>query len=207
MCILFEICKKTPFQKCMVWGGGGGHIIQRSTTHWTVHTNMALHRSSIFTLNHCDRQHSLFQAGLGPHYGRHPPVCGQGHISSMHMAKNSCCEALVGCVFPSQNWAAKAVASAVVRMPCSLWVHAGGSEREVRGFYAWLPGSCRVTCTHSAPPERALLHINGFCGASGEATARGVNLYEDMAAACRKEEAASNTCTVRNGQKSQTCCQ
>ena len=65
MCILFEICKKTPFQKCMGWGGG--HIFQRSTTHWTVHTNMALHRSSIFTLNHCHPQHSLFQAGLGPH--------------------------------------------------------------------------------------------------------------------------------------------
>ena len=59
----FEICKKTPFQKCMGWGGGP--IFQRSTTHWTVHTNMALHRSSIFTLNHCHRQH--FQAGLGPH--------------------------------------------------------------------------------------------------------------------------------------------
>ena len=22
MCILFEICEKRPFQKCMVWGGG-----------------------------------------------------------------------------------------------------------------------------------------------------------------------------------------
>ena len=75
-CILFEICKRTPFQKCIGWGGGG-HIFQRS-----VHTNMALHRSSIFTLNHCHRQHSLFQAGLGPQ-GRHPPVCGQGQISSI----------------------------------------------------------------------------------------------------------------------------
>ena len=73
----------------------------------------------------------------------------------MHVAKNSCCEALVGCVFRSQN-----------------------------GFLAWLPGSCRVTRTHCAPPERALLCAKGFCGASGEATARGVNLYEDMAAAC-----------------------
>ena len=61
---------------------------------------------------------------------------------------------------------------------------AGGCGREVWGFFAWLPGSCRATCTHSAPPERALLRVNGFCGASGEATARGVNLYEDMAAAC-----------------------
>ena len=24
MCIRFEICKKTPFQKCMSWGTGGG---------------------------------------------------------------------------------------------------------------------------------------------------------------------------------------
>ena len=54
----------------------------------------------------------------------------------------------------------------------------------VRGFFARLPGSCRVTRTHCAPPERALLRAKGFCGASGEATARGVNLYEDMAAAC-----------------------
>ena len=66
MCILFEICKKTPFQKYMGWGGGG-HIFQRSTTHWKEHTNMALHRSSIFTVNHCHCQHCLFQAGLGPH--------------------------------------------------------------------------------------------------------------------------------------------
>ena len=69
-------------------------------------------------------------------------------------------------------------------MACSLWEHAGGCEREVRGFFARLPGSCQVTCTHPAPPERALLRVNGFCGASGEATARGVKLYEDMAAAC-----------------------
>ena len=23
MCMLFEICEKRPFQKCMSWGGGG----------------------------------------------------------------------------------------------------------------------------------------------------------------------------------------
>ena len=28
MCMLFEICKKTPFQKCMGWGGIGGHIFE-----------------------------------------------------------------------------------------------------------------------------------------------------------------------------------
>ena len=36
MCILFEICQKRPFQKCMGWGRGGIAIFQRSTTHWTV---------------------------------------------------------------------------------------------------------------------------------------------------------------------------
>ena len=99
----------------------------------------------------------------------------------------------------------KSVASVVVTMSCSLSEHAGGCERAVRGFFAWLPGTCRATRTHRAPPERAFLRVNGFCGASGEATTRGVNLYEDMAAACQQKEAASNTCTVRNGRKSQTC--
>ena len=88
-CVYFlKSARKRHFRN--VWVGLGGDIFQHSTTHWTVHTNMALYRSS---------------------------------------------------------------------------------------------GSCQVTCTHSAPPERALLRVNGFCGASGEATARGVNLYEDMVAA------------------------
>ena len=42
----------------------------------------------------------------------------------------------------------------------------------------------RVTCTQFAPPERALLRTKGFCGASGDATARCVNLYADMVTAC-----------------------
>ena len=72
----------------------------------------------------------------------------------------------------------------VLRALWALWEHVGGCERAVRGFLARLPGSCRVTRTHCAPPERALLRAKGFCGASGEATVRDVNLYEDMAAAC-----------------------
>ena len=103
--------------------------------------------------------------------------------TSMHVAKNSCCEALVWCVFRSQNWAAKAVASAVLRMSCSSWVHAGCYEAEVRGFFPRLP-SRRCTRTHCAPSERALLHTKGFCGASKIATALGVKLYVDMAAVC-----------------------
>ena len=30
MCMLFEICEKRPFQKCMGWGGGGHSFAQRA---------------------------------------------------------------------------------------------------------------------------------------------------------------------------------
>ena len=90
----------------------------------------------------------------------------------------------MGCVFRSQNWAAKAVASAVVRMACSLWEHADGCEREVRGFFAFLPAHPETPAPTLHPQSEPFLRVKGFCGASGEATARGVNLYEDMAAAC-----------------------
>ena len=53
----------------------------------------------------------------------------------------------------------------------------------VRGFLACLAGS-RGTFLQVSPPERALLQTKGFCGAAGEATAHGVNLYVDMVAAC-----------------------
>ena len=48
MCMLFEICEKTPFQKCMAWGG---------VTVW--HTELLTgghtgHRQ-------CSRDHSLFR--------------------------------------------------------------------------------------------------------------------------------------------------
>ena len=68
------------------------------------------------------------------------------------------------------------------KRPLGLWVHAGCCKPAVWGSFAWLPGRCQVTCTHSAPPERALLRTKGFY-ASGEATARDVNLYADMIAA------------------------
>ena len=63
-----------------------------------------------------------------------------------------------------------------------LYLAAGNGLTVPRFQPYWLPGSC--TCTHLTPPERALLRTKGFCGALGEATARGVNLYVDMAAAC-----------------------
>ena len=105
-------------------------------------------------------------------------------LTSMQVAKNSCCDAFVGCAFQSQNSHEKAVASADIKIWCFLWVHAGCCEPAVRAFFAWLPSRCRAICTHSAPPKRALLRTKGFCGASRKATACGVNLYADMVAAC-----------------------
>ena len=35
LCMLFEICEKTPFQKCMGWGGIGDHIFEyRGRSFW-----------------------------------------------------------------------------------------------------------------------------------------------------------------------------
>ena len=68
VCVYFlKSARKSHFRN--VWVGGEGVVTFFSVAQhigWW-HTNMALHRSSIFTLNHCHRQHSLFQAGLGPH--------------------------------------------------------------------------------------------------------------------------------------------
>ena len=57
-------------------------------------------------------------------------------------------------------------------------------------YKAFWPG-CRVGADSPAPTphpsKRALLCTKGFCGASGEATARGVTLYKGMVAACPKK--------------------
>ena len=86
----------------------------------------------------------------------------------------------------------------------SWWVHAGCCEPIVRGFLACLAG-CRVTGTCSAPPERALLRIKGFCGASGEATARGVNLYADIVATCDNQTPQAAHTHRQNGLSDAAC--
>ena len=93
---------------------------------------------------------------------------------------NSCCEAFMGCTLRSQIWLAKEGASAVVRIWWLLWVHVGCCKPAVRGLFAGLTDVHQLTCTHFAPPECALWRTKGFWGASGEATARGVNLCADV---------------------------
>ena len=200
MCILFEICKKTPFQKCMGLGGRGCHFSAQHNT-WD-----GAHKHSTAPLIHFYSESLslsalLFSGRAGTPLGQTSPCLWTG---TYFFNFCQCCEALVGCVFRSQNWAAKAVASAVVRMSCSLCVHAGCCEPAVRGLFALLADFSRVTCTQFAPPERALFRTKDFCGASGDATARGVNLYDDMVAACLQKQAESNTGIVQNGRNSQT---
>ena len=71
--------------------------------------------------------------------------------------------------------------------------HSEPANTEQIRTFSWFSQSF-VQCTEMSfhwggggyvyPPERALLRTKGFCGASGEATARGENLYADMVTAC-----------------------
>ena len=50
MCILFEICEKRPFQKCMGWGRVGCHTFEHKAGTWTMHGS-----------EHCTGDHRLFR--------------------------------------------------------------------------------------------------------------------------------------------------
>ena len=97
MCILFEICQKRLAQKCWVgWGWGGD-------------------RCSHFSFDAAEVVQEMCFANLP----MHPPVmdimmvylCRCLYITflstspSVQVPKHACCEALVGGVFRSQNWA------------------------------------------------------------------------------------------------------
>ena len=161
--------------------GVGGHIFEHRAANWKIHTKHALYISNKLTPSgrHWCR---LFQAGLGTHWGRSHHAYSWAHISSASANPTACGSSLV----PSLSSEAfpKAVASAADRIWCSLWLHAGCCEPAEQGLLAWLADVHRLTCTHFASPECAVLRTRGFCAASGEATARCVNLYADMVAAC-----------------------
>ena len=58
MCILFEICQKIPFQKCMRWGGGGVRWSHFSAQHNTLD---GAHKHGTAPSNHFYSESSLFQ--------------------------------------------------------------------------------------------------------------------------------------------------
>ena len=180
MCVCVCVCvyflksvRKGHFRNVWVLGGGTFLSIQAAKPA----RKRALNVSHSLVLNR--RLHRLFQAGLGPHLGRHHHAYCWEHIFSAFANPAAC---LVRCVFLSSNCAAKAAASEADGIWCSLWSHAGYCEPLC--IFAVLGVFRRLTRTQVEPPERALLRTKGFCGASGDATARGVNLYPDMVAAC-----------------------
>ena len=80
MCMLFEICEKRPFQKCMGGGGGvGGHSFEHRAEQETAHRT-----------GHCSRDHSLFRIRVavivaplhkgGDSIGAHIPLLVTGNI-------------------------------------------------------------------------------------------------------------------------------
>ena len=121
-----------------------------------------MRKGSLIIPNSSRRHCCPFPQGPGPHGGTHPPVCDWEHMSSNFLNSAAC--------MPSQSrpqyWATKMVVSAVDKIWCSLWLHAGCCESVVRGFLACLAGS-QVTFYQFASPERALFRTKGFCGASG----------------------------------------
>ena len=100
MCILVEICENGCFRN--VGSRGGGYVVTEQrmgrctqNTHrtvWTIHYSES-ESSSLLPLS--------TRAGA--------PLCHCACLTffskstSVHMAKNSCCEAFVGCIFGSQN--------------------------------------------------------------------------------------------------------
>ena len=51
MCMFFEICEKRPFQKCMGWGGGGGHSFAHRAVQGRAHRAQAMVQGSLIIPN------------------------------------------------------------------------------------------------------------------------------------------------------------
>ena len=117
-------------------GGVCDHIFEHRAANWTNHTKRALHISNKFIPNPHHRCH-LFQAGLEPHGGRHHHAYCWAHISSAFANPAACGSSLVPSLY-AKVWSATAVALAVVKIWCSLWVHAGCCDLVARAFFAWL---------------------------------------------------------------------
>ena len=170
MCILFEICKKTPFQKCMGWGGvtffSVAQHIGRCTQTWHCTVHPFLFRITVIV------SIPFFRQGWDPIRADIPLFVDRDiFLQFLPILQPTCL-----------HWHPTFVnGHGPQAIGCE--VHEGCCESAVRGFLACLAG-CRVTFLQVSPPECALLRTKGFCGASGEATARGVNLYVDMVAAC-----------------------
>ena len=122
-------------------GGVGGHSFAHRAVQGRTHRAQAIVQGSLIIPNPTRCHRCPFQQGPGLHWGTHPRAW--EHI-----------EALVGCVFLSQNCAAKAAASEADRIWCSSWSHAGCCEPPVRGFFCGARG-LHATNLHPGSTPRA----------------------------------------------------
>ena len=87
MCILFEICEKRPFQKCMGWGGGQEVTFLGKLDNAQ---DRAMLEGPLIILNP-NRPHCCpLPQGQGPHWGTHPPACELEHIFSVFPNPATC---------------------------------------------------------------------------------------------------------------------
>ena len=104
--------------------------------------------------------------------------------TSRRPARNSCELLLWVTVFnPEKNWLQKWQPPSWTVSGAQGCLHEGCGERTRRALFV-LSGLLQDTFTHSALSQHDLFRTNGFCGALGEATARGEYLYVDMASDC-----------------------
>ena len=90
MCMLFKICEKRPFQKCMGWGGVGGHSFAHRAVQGRTHRAQAMVQGSLIIPNPIRRHRCPFPQGPGLHWGTHPRACDWEHISSVFPNPAAC---------------------------------------------------------------------------------------------------------------------
>ena len=81
--MLFEICEKRLFKKCLGWGGVRGHNFEHRAVNGTTHRAQAMVQGSLIIPNRIRSYCCPFPQGLGIHWGIHPPACDWEHTSSI----------------------------------------------------------------------------------------------------------------------------
>ena len=181
MCILFKICEKRPFQKCMGCGGGGGGQV---VAFWSSRAaksacKHALKISHTFVPNR--RLRCLFQAGLGPHLGRyHHAYCWE-HIFSAFANPAACSFSLVPTLnsealprdHPLRGWHSVALSASPCPTHWTRYVPCFHPHKtRMRGKVALIRGGAKVQPLHLVVPNQNIGGCNStwrefVCGHGG----------------------------------------
>ena len=163
MCILFEICEKRPLQK--VWVRAGQVLTFFSTE---LHSGRCTQTCTAQFHHVFSESSSSFAGRAGTPLEQTWPCLWTGtyFFNFPQMLQPAFLSWHPPCV--------KRHSPQTISCEVHVWLLAQPDLGSKRLF--GLPGSCRSTGIDCAPQERALLCTKGFCGASGDATAWGVNL-------------------------------